>query len=107
MGLPVHKRLRALEQANHVRHVRSVLKAHVADGQITAAEVILACPAEANGMPIAQLVATQRGWGHARSAAFLAEVSISDKKPIGSLTKRQRQNIASMLSRATPRAPTR
>jgi hypothetical protein len=101
------QRLRALQQANHVRHVRAVLKAHVAEGQITAAEVILACPPEANGMPIAQLLATQRGWGHARSAAFLAEVSVSDKKPIGSLTKRQRRNIASMLSRATPRAPAR
>jgi len=99
--------LRALQQANHVRHVRSVLKAHIAEGQITAGEVILACPAEANRMPIAQLLATQPGWGHARSAAFLAEVSVSEKKPIGSLTERQRRNIASMLSRATPRAPAR
>jgi hypothetical protein len=95
--------LRALQQANHVRHVRSVLKGQVAEGQITAAEVILNYPAEASGMTIAQLLASQRGWGNARCAAFLAAVSVSENRPIGSLTKRQRRTIASLLSRTTAR----
>jgi hypothetical protein len=97
--------LQALRQANQVRHVRSMLKAQVAEGQITAAEVILTCPAEVRRMPIAQLLVSQRGWGSGRSAAFLAEVSVFEEKPIGSLTDRQRRTIASRLSGTTARTP--
>jgi len=99
--------VRALRQANHVRHARSVLKTQIAEGQITAAEVTLTCPAEANGMPIAQLLSNQRHWGKARRTACLAEVSVSENKPLGSLTERQRRIIASPLSHVTARAPAR
>ena len=97
--------VRALRQANHVRHVRSILKAQVAEGQITAAEVIITCPVEAYGMPMAQLLGSQRGWGKARCAAFLADVSVPENKPIGSLTERQRRSIASLLPCGADRAP--
>ena len=37
-------------------------------------EVILIPPSEAASMPVVQLLASQRGWGEARSRAFLAQV---------------------------------
>jgi anti-anti-sigma factor len=81
-----------------------VLKTRVANGQLAAAEVILSCPSVAAGMPIAQLLASQRGWGEARSRAFLAEVGVREDKSLGSLTERQRQAAASLL-RADHRVP--
>ena len=87
----------ALQLANGVRRARSLLKARVADGQLAAGEVILVCPSELASMPIAQLLASQRGWGEARSRAFLAQVAVREDKSIGSLTERQRRAVASLL----------
>jgi hypothetical protein len=87
----------ALQLANGVRRARSLLKARVADGQLAAAEVILNPPSEAASMPVAQLLASQRGWGEARSRAFLAQVAVREDKSVGSLTERQRRAVASLL----------
>jgi hypothetical protein len=89
----------ALQLANRVRRARSVLKARVANGQLAAAEVILICPSEIASMPVAQLLASQRGWGEARSRAFLAQVAVREDKPIGSLTERQRRAVVALLPR--------
>ena len=89
----------ALERANHVRRARSMLKARVANGQLAAADVILTPPSEATSMPVAQLLASQRGWGEARSRAFLAQVAVREDKSLGSLTERQRRAVASHLTR--------
>jgi len=91
--------LRALQLANRVRRARSELKTRIADGQLSAAEVVLTCPSEIARMPISQLLASQRGWGEVRSRAFLAQAAVREDKSIGSLTERQRQAIASLLTR--------
>jgi hypothetical protein len=98
---------RALELANRVRRARSDLKARIADGQVSAAEVILTCPPEVASMPIAELLASQRGWGKVRSRAFLAQVAVREDKSIGSLTERQRQAIASLLTPTVARGEAR
>jgi hypothetical protein len=81
-----------------VRRARSELKARVGEGQLAAAEIILACPPQISGMPLAQLLGSQRGWGEARSRAFLARVAVREDKPIGSLTERQRRALAALLT---------
>jgi CRP/FNR family transcriptional regulator, cyclic AMP receptor protein len=91
--------LRALQLVNHVRRVRSELKMRIAKGQISAAEVIRTCPSEAASMPVAQLLASQRGWGETRSRAFLMQVALRDGKSMGSLTERQRRAVVSLLTR--------
>jgi hypothetical protein len=92
------QRVQALERANHVRTARSQLKAQIADGQASAAEIILTCPPEITTMPVAQLLASQRGWGEVRSRALLAQVALRVDKSIGSLTDRQRHAVASLLT---------
>jgi len=94
--------MRALQLANQVRRARSDLKSRIADEQLSAAKVILACPSELAGMPIAQLLASQRGWGEARSRAFLAQVGVREDKSIGSLTERQRRAVAALLTQQSP-----
>ena len=94
--------MRALQLANRVRRARSDLKSRIADGQLSAAEIILACPSELASMPIAELLASQHGWGEVRTRAFLNRVPVPEGKLIGSLTDRQRYAVASLLTRQSP-----
>ncbi len=89
--------MRALERANKVRLARAELKRRIADGELGVAEVILDCPWEAESMAVGDLLMSQRRWGQTRCRKFLAQVPMSEKKSIGSMTDRQRRTLASML----------
>ncbi len=89
--------LRALQRANEVRLARAELKRRVADGELTASEVVLDAPWEAESMAIADLLMSQRRWGRTRCRRFLASVPLSETKTIGSLTERQRRAVAAQL----------
>ena len=90
--------MRALARANQIRLARAELKRGVAAGKIDVAEVIVSCPWEANGMAVADLLISQRRWGQTRCRKLLAELPMSEKKTVGSMTDRQRYALASMLS---------
>jgi hypothetical protein len=92
--------MRALERANKVRLARAELKRRVSMDEIEAAEVILACPWEAHSMAVADLLMSQRRWGQTRCRKFLAQIPMSEKKTIGSMTDRQRRTLAAMLTPA-------
>ena len=68
---PAPQHMRALEQANRVRLARAELKRQVAEGEVTAAEVVVACPWEAESMSIADLLMSQHRWGRTRCHRFL------------------------------------
>jgi hypothetical protein len=89
--------MRALERANKVRLARAELKRRVALGEIDATAVILDCPWEAQSMAVADLLMSQRRWGQTRCRKFLAQIPMSEKKTIGSMTERQRRTLAAML----------
>jgi hypothetical protein len=90
--------MRALERANKVRLARAELKRSVAGGEIGVAEVILDCPWEAHSMAVADLLMSQRRWGQTRCRKFLAQIPMSERKTIGSMTERQRRTLAEMLT---------
>jgi hypothetical protein len=90
--------MRALERANKVRLARAELKRRVAMGELPVAEVILDCPWEAESMAVADLLMSQRRWGQTRCRKFLAQIPMSEKKTVGSMTDRQRHTLAAMLS---------
>lgn len=96
--------MRALERANKVRLARAELKRRIATGEIDVAEVLIKCPWQAESMAVADLLLSQRRWGQTRCRKFLAQIPMSEKKTIGSMTDRQRQTLVTMLSgvRATP-----
>ncbi len=89
--------MRALERANKVRLARAELKRKVAVGELDVGEVILACPWEAHSMAVADLLMSQRRWGQTRCRKFLAQIPMSEKKTVGSMTERQRCTLASLL----------
>jgi hypothetical protein len=90
--------MRALERANQVRLARAELKRRVATGELEVSEVILECPWEADSMAVADLLMSQRRWGQTRCRKFLAQIPMSEKKTIGSMTERQRRTLAMLLS---------
>jgi hypothetical protein len=90
--------MRALERANKVRLARAELKRSVAVGAIDVAEVIRGCPWETESMAVGDLLMSQRRWGQTRCRKFLAQISMSEKKTIGSMTERQRRTLAAMLT---------
>ena len=90
--------MRALERANQVRLARASLKRRIALGEICVAAVILDCPWEAESMAVADLLMSQRRWGQTRCRKFLAQLAMSEKKTVGSMTDRQRHTLAAMLT---------
>jgi hypothetical protein len=94
---PGPQHLRALQRANRVRLARAELKRRIAEGEVSAAEVILTSPWEADSMAIADVLMSQRRWGGTRCRKFLAMFQISETKTVGSLTERQRRALAAQL----------
>lgn len=89
--------LRALARANEVRLARAELKRHVLAGELAAATVILDVPWAAETMSVGDLLLSQRRWGHTRVRKLLATVPMSEGKPIGTMTERQRHALATAL----------
>jgi len=54
------QRLKALERANEVRLARAELKRRIAEGEMSAAQVILSCPWEASSWTVGDLLMSQR-----------------------------------------------
>lgn len=102
---PGPQRLQALARANEVRLARAGLKRGIAHGEISAAEVILACPEAASSWSVGELLMSQRRWGITKCHKFLARNQIGELKRIGALTDRQRRVLAADLRSCEPAAP--
>ena len=89
--------LRALEQANRVRLARAELKRQVATQTKMVADVVLKCPWEAQSMELSDLLMSQRRWGRARCRRVLVSLGLPENKQIGTLTDRQRRELAAAL----------
>jgi hypothetical protein len=95
---PGPQHLRALEHANRIRLARAELKRRIAAQELSAAEVVLSCPNEASGMSISDVLMSQRRWGRARCRRLLLSVGLVENKPMGTLTQRQRLELAAVLA---------
>ncbi len=95
---PGPQRLRALEHANTIRLARAELKRRIAEGEVSAADVILQCPDAAQRWTVSELLLSQRRWGSTRCRKFLERNGVSEIKLIGALTERQRLLLAEQLS---------
>jgi len=94
---PAPQHMQALERANAVRLARADLKRRVAEGELSAAEVVMEVPWESASMTVSELLTSQRRWGHTRCRKFLQSIPMSEHKTIGSMTERQRKELAARL----------
>ena len=101
---PAPQRLRALERANAVRLARAELKRRIAEGESSAADVILEPPDEALSWAIGELLMSQRRWGSTKCRKFLSRHNLTETKTLGALTDRQRRMLADQLESCTARA---
>jgi hypothetical protein len=90
--------MQALARANRVRLARAELKRQVTEGEATVAQIVLGCPWEADSMTISDLLMSQHRWGRTRCRRFLASIPMVETKTIGSMTLRQRNELAMRLS---------
>ena len=90
--------LQALEYANRVRLARAQMKRKVATGELSAGEIILDSPWQANSMSISDLLMSQKRWGRTRCRRLLVSLSVPENKQVGTLTVRQREALAAMLA---------
>ena len=100
---PEPQRMRALGRANEIRLARAELKRRIADGDVSAADVILAPPREASTWALGELLISQRRWGSTRCTKFLSRCQINETKTIGALTDRQRRLLAKHLASCASR----
>ena len=98
LDVQLPQRLEALARANRVRQVRAALKRRIADGDVSAAEVILFHRREVEGMAVGDVLTSQRHWGSTRCRRFLVPMCVQERKTIGSMTERQRRALAAGLS---------
>ena len=90
--------LQALEYANRVRLARAEMKRKVAAGELSAGEIILDSPWQANSMSISDLLMSQKRWGRTRCRRLLVSLGVPENKQVGTLTVRQREALAAMLA---------
>src|SRR3954452_16094335 len=91
--------LMALQRANEVRLARAELKRRICSLDLSAAQVVLECPWEADSMEISDILMSQRRWGRARCRRLLLSLGMPENKQLGTLTQRQRFELAAVLSR--------
>ena len=93
--------LQALQRANEVRLARADLKRRIAQGHLSASEIVLSCPPEVEGMSVSDLLMSQRRWGRTRCRKFIAAIPLAENKSIGSMTERQRKALAMALPKCS------
>ena len=91
------QRRRALERANEIRLARAELKRNIAEGEVLVGEVLLDVPHYARSLTVWDLLISQRRWGASRCRKFLWRNHITETKPLGALTERQRRMLATQL----------
>ena len=94
---PMPQHMQALAEANRVRLARAALKRAVQAGDVDTAEVVRECPWEVETMTIGELLRSQRRWGRTRVRKFLGTMALSENRPVGRLTLRQRSVLAAEL----------
>lgn len=95
----------ALRRANEVRLARADLKRRLKRGKLDAADLLLDPPDYIDAMRIADLLAAQPRWGTIRVRRFCQRVPVSETRPIGDLTYRQRRVIAEAVLSGGQLAP--
>jgi hypothetical protein len=97
VGTEQQQHLRALEYANRVRLARARMKRRIAAGELSAAEVVVTCPWQAQTMSVSDLLMSQKRWGRARCRRLLVSLGVPENKKMGTLTERQRLALLAVL----------
>jgi hypothetical protein len=76
------------------------MKRRIAAGDTHVPDVVMESPWEARSMELSELLMSQKRWGRERCRRLLLSLGIPENKQVGTLTDRQRDALAAMLSAA-------
>ena len=93
------QRLAALRRANAVRQDKAELKRQLASDEVSVVDVLLNRPPAVERCSVGELLISQRHWGPSKCRELLASVNLSEDKPLGALTARQRELMAAEIER--------
>ena len=97
---PVHlQRLASLVHANQIRSERAAVKARLRYGEVEVAQLITDPPRCLASASLAEILSATPGVGTVGLRRLLGATRLSPAKRIGSLTERQRQELARALGR--------
>jgi hypothetical protein len=91
------QRLDALERANHVRARRAKLKSDLKSGRCMIDTVLLDPPQYMRSATALDLLLATPTYGRVRAHKILAQCRISPIKAVGTLTERQRTELAQLV----------
>jgi hypothetical protein len=94
------RRMEALRQANDVRRQRAEIKHALCSGTASIVELLVTPPAYLMTAKLAQILLAVPGYGQVRVNRLLKRCGISPLKTIGSLSERQREELAQALAGA-------
>lgn len=93
----VAQRLRALGEANRIRHARSQFKRDLKAGRTSIRDILLEPPESIKTMKIFELILACPKYGRNKVSKVLKHCQISPAKTVSELTERQRMELASQL----------
>ena len=96
---PATQAMEALDRANEIRLARAQLRRELYAGTRTAASVILDGPVGSESWELGDMLMAQRRWGPRRLRRFLGVGLPGEHRRIGTLTIRERQELARRLER--------
>lgn len=101
------QKLDALKKANKTRTARAKVRRDLyvlshQQGKLRAAELICESPPEIEGMTVVALLQSIRGVGQSYVRTCLRKLALTDLKLVGTLTERQRREMAELLVDGVP-----
>lgn len=97
MSKAVDQRLDALANAQAIRLARAQLRRRVREGEVSLTDVIAEPPPEARTATVVQVLKWRRGVADRLAAKVCGMAGVSELRPVGSLTLRQRAQLAAAL----------
>lgn len=94
--------MQALEKADRIRLGRAAIKREIKAGVIPATTILAEPPPVTESMAVSELLCAQMRWGETRARKLLSPLGISENRPLGRLTERQRRMLVEQLKARTP-----
>ena len=93
------QRKAALEKAAAARHARAELRDNIKSGKVSLEEVLDSDDPIANRMKVSALIESLPGYGKAKAAKIMDELSISPSRRVRGLGARQREQLLATLAK--------
>jgi hypothetical protein len=101
-GRSPEERKEALARANEIRFARAALKKQIKAGQADVADLLQDPPPFLASMKVLDLMIARPYMGQTRALPLLQQATISPRKTVGGISRRQREELVTLLRAWSP-----